>query len=264
MSMYDILYIFLIYGFLGWCTEVAFAAFKHRKFVNRGFLYSPICPIYGIGVLCVVSVLNVYAEKTMLLYITSVIITTVLEWITGFLLEKLFHHKWWDYSNIPFNISGYVCLPFSLIWGIACVVIIKWIHPFFMKFIMWIPKPLGVLFLIVATICLVVDICITVQGILNMNIRLSKMQELADELQKLSIKIGTNISDNVLDSIETQEAIKKRIEEVKEKYQELIGKQPKMYKRIIRAFPNIKSHRYEQQMEKLKEFLARKKDGEIK
>ena len=97
-----------------------------------------------------------------------------------------------------------------------------------------------------------------------MNLRLSKMQELADELQKLSIKIGTNISDNVLDSIETQDSIKKRIEEVKEKYQELMGKQPKMYKRIIRAFPNIKSYRYEQQMEKLKEFLERKKDGKIK
>lgn len=104
MTYYDILFSFFIYGFLGWCSEVAFAAFKQHSFVNRGFLNGPICPIYGIGVTVVVASLQPYVGNLILLYITSTILVTFLEWLTGFLLEKMFHHRWWDYSEMPLNI----------------------------------------------------------------------------------------------------------------------------------------------------------------
>ena len=100
MTYYDILFSFFIYGFLGWCSEVAFAAFKQHSFVNRGFLNGPICPIYGIGVTVVVASLQPYVGNLILLYITSTILVTFLEWLTGFLLEKMFHHRWWDYSEM--------------------------------------------------------------------------------------------------------------------------------------------------------------------
>lgn len=93
MTYYDILFSFFIYGFLGWCSEVAFAAFKQHSFVNRGFLNGPICPIYGIGVTVVVASLQPYVGNLILLYITSTILVTFLEWLTGFLLEKMFHHR---------------------------------------------------------------------------------------------------------------------------------------------------------------------------
>lgn len=119
MTYYDILFSFFIYGFLGWCSEVAFAAFKQHSFVNRGFLNGPICPIYGIGVTVVVASLQPYVGNLILLYITSTILVTFLEWLTGFLLEKMFHHRWWDYSEMPLNIGGYVCPLFSAIWGVS-------------------------------------------------------------------------------------------------------------------------------------------------
>ena len=117
MSVYFILLYFFVYGFLGWCTEVAFAGVKEGKFVNRGFLNGPICPIYGVGVAVVVSCLDGLKDNLILLYISSVVLVTALEWFTGFILDKLFHNKWWDYSSMPLNLNGYVCLLFSLIWG---------------------------------------------------------------------------------------------------------------------------------------------------
>ena len=111
MYIYFVVLYFFIYGFLGWCTEVAYAAVKEGKFVNRGFLNGPICPIYGIGVSTVIHFLQPVADQWILLYILSTILVTLLEGATGFLLEKLFHHRWWDYSEIPLNIGGYVFQP---------------------------------------------------------------------------------------------------------------------------------------------------------
>lgn len=117
MSIYYSILYFFVYGFLGWCTEVIFAAFKQHRFVNRGFLNGPICPIYGVGVTLVIACLEAFQSNLLLLYISSVILVTVLEGVTGWAMDKLFHNKWWDYSKLPFNIGGYVCLLFSLIWG---------------------------------------------------------------------------------------------------------------------------------------------------
>ena len=114
MSIYYSILYFFVYGFLGWCTEVIFAAFKQHRFVNRGFLNGPYCPIYGCGVVIVVAVLTPLKENLFFLFVGSFLLTSILEYITGFVLEKVFHNKWWDYSNLPFNIKGYVCLKFSI------------------------------------------------------------------------------------------------------------------------------------------------------
>ena len=190
MTYYDILFSFFIYGFLGWCSEVAFAAFKQHSFVNRGFLNGPICPIYGIGVTVVVASLQPYVGNLILLYITSTILVTFLEWLTGFLLEKMFHHRWWDYSEMPLNIGGYVCPLFSAIWGVACVLIVKLIYPFTDKLVSFLPIWLGKFLLVLLSIALIVDICITVQGILKFNKRLALMEDIAKELRNISDQIG--------------------------------------------------------------------------
>ena len=125
MQVYYLLLYFFTYGFLGWCTEVAYATTKQGKFVNRGFLNGPICPIYGVGVSVVIYFLTPLSGNLIFLYVTSTILVTVLEGLTGYFMDKIFHHKWWDYSNQPLNIGGYVCLIFSLVWGVACVAIVK-------------------------------------------------------------------------------------------------------------------------------------------
>ena len=120
-SMMELVWLLLIYSFLGWVVETIVGTVKKKKFVNRGFLNGPICPVYGIGVGVVVQFLTPVENNLVLLYISSTILVTVIEGITGFLLEKIFHNKWWDYSEQPLNIGGYVCVLFSLIWGVFCV-----------------------------------------------------------------------------------------------------------------------------------------------
>jgi len=89
-------------------------------------------------------VLTPIKDNLIILFIGSFLLTSILEFITGFLLEKVFHNKWWDYSNLPFNIHGYVCLKFSIYWGMACVFIIDIVHPIIYKFITIIPHILGI------------------------------------------------------------------------------------------------------------------------
>ena len=127
--LYYLFQCFFIYAFLGWCTEVAFAAFKERRFVNRGFLNGPICPVYGFGVVAVIHFLTPLRSNLLLLYLGSAILVTAIEWLTGFILEKVFHNKWWDYSNRFLNINGRICLLYSVFWGVLTLFLIKIINP---------------------------------------------------------------------------------------------------------------------------------------
>ena len=113
------------------------------NFVNRGFLNGPYCPIYGCGVVIVVAALTPLKDNLLILFAGSFLLTSILEYITGFILEKVFHNKWWDYSNKPFNLHGYICLKFSIYWGLACTFIMDVIHPIIYKGITMIPHILG-------------------------------------------------------------------------------------------------------------------------
>lgn len=212
MQTYFFILYFFTYGFFGWCTEVAYAATQQRKFVNRGFLNGPICPVYGIGVGVVVQFLTPFENNLFLLYITSTIVVTVIEGLTGYLMDKLFHHKWWDYTNQPLNIGGYVCLLFSLAWGVACVIIVKVIHPFIHKVLAGIPVKVGIALSVLLGMILVVDIVVTVSAVLKLNRRLEAMEKIAAELREFSDKVGENIYENVMETMEFQEEAKKQLD----------------------------------------------------
>lgn len=109
-TWYQMAWIVLIYSCLGWCSEVAFAALRRGVFVNRGFLNGPVCPIYGFGVLLVLLVLEPVKENLALLFFGSMVFCSLLEFIVGFAMERIFHDKWWDYSENPFNHQG-LCMP---------------------------------------------------------------------------------------------------------------------------------------------------------
>ena len=211
---------FFVYGFLGWCTEVAYAAAKQGKFVNRGFLNGSICPVYGIGVGVVVQFLTPVENNLVLLYISSTILVTAIEGITGFLLEKIFHNKWWDYSDQPLNIGGYVCVLFSLIWGVFCVLIVKVIHPLIYKVLTMIPFVLGIIVMACLAVGLLADLYVTASAILKMNRKLETMEKIAAELKDLSNKVGENIYENVMEGMEFQEEKKEQLGNVREELKE--------------------------------------------
>lgn len=211
MQLYFFVLYFFTYGFLGWCTEVAYATTKQRTFVNRGFLNGPICPIYGVGVGVVVMFLEPVENNLVLLYIVSTVLVTVIEGLTGYFMDKIFRHKWWDYSNQPLNIGGYVCLLFSLVWGVACVAIVKVIHPMIHNALAMIPITVGIVLIVVLGSGLLADLYVTASAILKLNKRLDAMEKIAAELREVSDKVGENIYENVMETMEFSEEKKKQL-----------------------------------------------------
>lgn len=276
MSIYYSILYFFVYGFLGWCTEVIFAAFKQHRFVNRGFLNGPICPIYGVGVTLVIACLEAFQSNLLLLYISSVILVTLLEGVTGWAMDKLFHNKWWDYSKLPFNIGGYVCLLFSLIWGVACVFIVYFVHPLIHQVLSLIPHTAGIALIAILGIALLSDMIVTTSAIVKFNQYLELLKHITDELHAISNQIGAELYQNVMHVLDMQESsrqklddvklevseeIRMQIVELKTRAQNLGEKVPKPARRLLKAFPKLESRNYKAQLElfrkKLEQHLGR-------
>ena len=200
--MYQFLWIFFVYAFLGWCTEVSYAALRTGKFVNRGFLNGPVCPIYGCGVVVVLVGLTPLKGNFVLLFLGSVVLTSVLELTTGFVLEKLFRQRWWDYSDKPFNLGGYICLEFSVMWGFACLFVVDILHPSIEFFIRLIPHTLGWVLLGLFSAAMAVDLAATVRTIAKLNRQLDQIDQLARRLKTASNEFGENLADRVLEAAE--------------------------------------------------------------
>ena len=212
--LYRLIWIFFIYAFLGWCTEVSYAALVTGKFVNRGFLNGPVCPVYGFGVVIVLACLTPLADNLPLLFLGSVALTSALEWFTGFVLEKLFHQRWWDYSDQPFNLNGYICLRFSVAWGFACMFVVKLLHPTVLLFIRLIPRPVGIVLLALMGGVTAVDLTATVSAIVKLNRRLEQIDELAAKIKEASNEFGENLAERVLDAAEKGADWKEDIDEL--------------------------------------------------
>lgn len=296
-TFYEVLWIFIIYAFIGWCTEVSYAALDRGIFVNRGFLNGPYCPVYGCGVLIVIVILTPLKGNLLILFLGSFLLTSVLEYITGYILEKVFHNKWWDYSDKPFNIRGYVCLKFSILWGLACTFIMLVLHPIIFRFIHIIPKILGIGILIILMTAFFADCIVTVTTILKFNKRLKVMGEIADKLKVISNEIGENIYENVSEAIEkrenftetheellndiaqkkdkftenvensyqklnnsVQQSIENRkaeYEELNKRYREMADKKIYGHDRLMKAFPGMKSRDNDESLMQLKEHLKK-------
>ena len=262
-NIYQALWIFIIYAFLGWCSEVAFAAVNKGKFVNRGFLNGPVCPIYGMGMLIVVLCLWSLRDRPLLLFLGSAGLTTALEFVTGFVLEKFFHDKWWDYSDMPFNIKGYVCLKFTILWGLAASFIIGAVHRFVYMLIVKTPFVLGIILLAVFSAAFIADFIVTLTALVKLPKKLKAMAEAERALRAVSYKIGENISDTTIAAKEKGTALaeenKPRLDELKAEYEKKKKELSAMldrnfvHRRIFKAFPNLKNGRYKAVFDRMNE-----------
>ena len=274
-SIYQAIWIFLIYAFLGWCAEVAYAAVHNGKFVNRGFLNGPVCPIYGVGMLVVVTLLWGLRHNLILLILGSAGLTTTLEYVTGLILERFFHDKWWDYSDKPFNVKGYICLEFTVLWGLATAFVVGAVHPFVFMVINKTPFVFGVILMSVLLAVFVTDLAITVTELVKLPKKMGAMLEAERALKAISDKIGENISDTAIAAKEKgnelAEESKPRLEELKAEYEQKAAEYKRRFenrgfvpKRIFKAFPNLKSGRYKVIFERFADFKEKfndEKDG---
>lgn len=185
--------LFMIYSFLGWCGEVFVSFCQHKRFINRGFLMGPNCPIYGFGCVLISILLNKYVDDIVVIFCMSMILCSVLEYVTSFLMEVIFKMRWWDYSHLKFNINGRICLGYSVPFGLIGTFVILYVNPFFIHLFDLIPYwLLDVLVLILA--CLfVIDVIVSSNIIFNLKdfVRSSK-KDSTEDLKKEIRKNMTN------------------------------------------------------------------------
>lgn len=256
-TLLSIFEFFLIYSVLGWITEVIYCAVNTGKVVNRGFLIGPVCPIYGLGMLLILYFLIPVSDNIFILFIGGMILTTSIEFLGGWILETIFNMKWWDYSDKPFNFKGYICLEFSVFWGLGVVFLVRLVQPTataINNFTMETPlKYVLILFFIV----LLADITATVMTIFKMNSYLKSLENITKELKDFSDSVADFIgnkaieSDKKIDEGRLQLALGKA--ELRNRAEEIYKKLHKnVYGRLISAHPQAIMKR---QGIKLKEFL---------
>ena len=185
--MLKFFYIFILYSILGWFMEVVIVSSKKRKITARGFLIGPWCPIYGFGALFITLLLRKYYNDPVALFVMSFLMGTILEYITSYLMEKLFHARWWDYSNHKFQINGRVSLTTSLGFGALGVILVYILNPFFLRIIKNIPPIVFTIIMIIVLLIFITDV-ITSYKIIS-NIKISKDVDIKDLTDKYTEEV---------------------------------------------------------------------------
>lgn len=223
--------LFLFYAFCGWCIEEVVCSIAAKKIVNRGFLIGPYCPIYGYAALIMILTLQRYREDVVALFVMSMVLCTVLEYLTSFGMEKLFHARWWDYSHKKFNINGRVCLVNSFYFGILGCLLVHFINPFVSSVL----SGFSLITLRILGLCLLVIFLLdTVISFIIM----FKFKFTTDSIRK----------DNT--------------EEITEKIKEIIRKKSFLHRRLLNAFPNMQAILKEKKKE-LERFIG-EKESQVK
>lgn len=190
--------------------EVTQGYVRHKKFVNRGFLIGPYCPIYGYGAISMTLLLKGYANDPIVLFVMAIVICSILEYTTSFVMEKLFKIRWWDYSNRKFNINGRICLETMIPFGILGCLMIYFVNPFMFAIIDMIPSNLINIIAVILFIIYLVD-------------------------NAISITIISNLKDITLDV--KGDSTEKVTKEVRKR---VLAGQQTLYKRIVKAFSSFK------------------------
>ena len=201
--------LFLIYSFIGWSIEVIRTLIIEKKFINRGFLIGPICPIYGYASIIMIICLQKYSKDIIALFMMAILVCSILEYFTSLIMEKIFKARWWDYSNRKFNINGRICLETMVPFGILGVFLIKFLNPFIMNIINF----LDIKILSIITLCLfiiyIIDNFISF-GVMS-KIHLSKLKINSDNTEEITVQV-----------------------------RKILKGKPLLIKRLADAFPNMK------------------------
>lgn len=238
-----VIFWFMLYSVTGWSYETIICSISARRFINRGFLNGPYCPIYGMGALLVLLILG-RVESIVLLFVLGVVVTCSLEYLTSYIMEKLFHARWWDYSERKFNLAGRVCLLGAVVFGTFTVIVIKLVHPVVTDFTLQIPKTLLHWIAVLFCIGFGADLMVTVSGFADFSTRLEKF---ADTIESLKAETA--------DKIRSSSAVLALNVEYEEFLKKLNGQQ----RRMLSAFPKLRSVRHNHLLSEIKERIRRKK-----
>lgn len=231
-SLYFIL--FLIYSFMGWSIEVVNSLISEKKFVNRGFMLGPYCPIYGYSAIIMVLYLDQYRDNVLTVFLLAVVVCSVVEYLVSYVMEKLFNARWWDYSNRKFNINGRVCLTNAFLFGILGVILVYFINPFLYGLLSKVNTKVLMIISIILLVLFVIDF-ITSMGV-TCKLKNSMKRIKKDSTEEMNKKVKEVIESKILNrrifkafpsfkiNIIGIKDIKEKIEEKIDKYENKIDK----------------------------------------
>ena len=185
-TLYQLLWFFLVYSFLGWLLETAAAAAKKGKLLNRGFLNAPFSPVYGEAAVLFAVFLPELKSAPFFLFVGGMLLATALELVTGALLERIFGQKWWDYSQEPWNFNGHICLKYSLVWGLLALFCLFLGNPLLVTLTNWIPQSVGRIIVIAVLILLAADFAGSGAALLQLNGSLKEPSEVSRRWRAVS------------------------------------------------------------------------------
>lgn len=198
--------LFMFYSFAGWLIEVIVSFFSHKKFINRGFLIGPICPIYGTGAILLSAVLN-RAESPLAIFCVAFVGGALLEYGASYFMEKLFHVRWWDYSEKPVNLNGRICLSSIFSFGVAGIFIVEVMTPFLRQLFAGLPSSFILATAVALAVWLIFDFMLSLWLILGVR-----------------VTVGT-VARDATDEISTR-------------VQEVLMNKGRLNRRLVKAFPN--------------------------
>lgn len=271
---------FTAYSILGWACETFYCSVGNRKFVNRGFLNGPVCPVYGFGAVLVILLLQSTEKNLVALFLSGMMVTTVLKYLTSVLLEKLFHMKWWDYSRYKFQINGRVCLLNSLMFGGLSVILMRVLHPWISGLIARIPTSLLPWISLGILAIFAVDTVVTVRSILILKGKMQEIQKLLEEIktrtEAAAAQLRAEMREKTQESKASLEArldqyrlpegvsLREFVEERRKKAAAAAKSGGMLHRRLLKAFPNLSSARQNDALDRLRETWKMKKSDKQK
>lgn len=293
-DLVDIFYNFFIYSFIGWIYESGYVSVTKKILVNRGFLNGPIIPLYGCGATLVFIIFWRYKGQDLIIFFGGMFVATMLEYITSYLMEAIFHAKWWDYCDMKFNVNGRICLAASLVWGFLSLLMINVIQPIVIYIINLLKSHHNkyVAFIIITVFCL--DVTITVVHTLKLDELLSELHNMRIEFSNYMVRTNlfeskddlknqlfsnkfTELLDNIKKAleenkeklIENQEKrksfgwrkfkkdVEKHVKEYTLKFQTQANNTSFVQKRLLKAFPKLDYSKREDVLKELRERLLK-------
>ena len=248
---------FFIYSFFGWVWECCFVSVRKRRWVNRGFMYGPMLPIYGFGALAVlISTIRV-RDSIPLIFLFGMVGATLLEYVTGAVMERLFNVKYWDYSNQKFNLNGYICLTSSLGWGLFSVLLVKFVHVPIEGAVLKIPTIIAEGIAFVLTVAAAVDVTQSFNDAMDLKRILAQLEESKKQIRKIQEKLKVASEEFVEDyrqrAGEFVEDYRRRVEEHVEDYRGRAEEMAEDYKKLAEEHMDSYRHRAEEMVEGYKE-----------
>lgn len=193
----ELLWLFFTYSFLGWCVGVAYSAVRRKKFINMGVLNLPICPIYGVAAVAYSVLLAELKDSPVFLFLAGVVIGAFLSVLSGIILERIFHRKWWSYERFRVGTGGYITLPLLILYGIGAVLGLWVFNPLILKIFHLIPKGIGRIVLLVLAALFALDLVGTLAVVWRWRAYIRRLSGVTGNMQRVSESFGNAITNTV-------------------------------------------------------------------